>query len=149
MSSSSQFETKFQAKSTHLGEASSHSHDNLEPRRKLGSDGPYKRPKTVLFNDRHWLYIQRRYHMSPRELQIAKLICQGLRNDDIAKNLHITLGTVKTHIRNIYRRVQVESKIAMLLRFVADARELFAQYDQTHLVPAVDLAKPAKIIPAS
>jgi DNA-binding NarL/FixJ family response regulator len=87
--------------------------------------------------------------MSPRELQIAKLICQGFRNDDIAENLHITLGTVKTHIRNIYRRVQVESKIAMLLRFVADARELFAQYDETYLVPAVDLAKPARIIPAS
>jgi len=87
--------------------------------------------------------------MSPRELQVAKLVCQGLRNNDIARNLHITLGTVKTHIRNIYRRVQVESKIAMLLRFVADAREFYNRYDAIHPIPVADLAKPAKIIPAS
>lgn len=134
MSSSSQFEKEFERKGTRLGGGSSRS--------QIGHDAPfYKRPKTVLFNDRHWLYIQRRYHMSPRELQIAKLVCQGFRNDDIARDLHITLGTVKTHIRNIYRRVQVKSKIAMLLRFVADARELFAQYDETYLVPAVDSAR--------
>jgi len=33
-------------------------------------------------------------------------------------------GTVKTHTRNIYRKVRVKSKIGMLLRFVTDAREL-------------------------
>ena len=122
-------------------------HSGIEER--VGDESVFKMPRIALLDEKHWSYLQRRYHMSPRELQIAKLICQGFRNDDIAKNLHITLGTVKTHIRNIYRRVQVESKIAMLLRFVADARELFAQYDETHLIPAIDLAKPAKIIPAS
>jgi DNA-binding NarL/FixJ family response regulator len=84
--------------------------------------------------------------MSPRELQIAKLICQGFRNDDIASDLHITLGTVKTHVRNIYRRVQVKSKISMLLRLVSDAREFFAQYDEITPIPAVDLANTARII---
>ena len=98
---------------------------------------------------KQWLYLQKRYNLTPRERQIAELVCQGLRNGDIAGYLHITLGTVKTHIRNIYRRVRVKSKIAMLLKFVADARELSAKYDATPPIPVVDLAKPARIIPTT
>ena len=59
--------------------------------------------------------------MTNREFQIAKLICQGLNNEEIAKIVNIKNGTVKTHIRNIYRKTWVHNKIAMLLRFVEDA----------------------------
>jgi len=110
-------------------------------------DSSYKQPKVILLTAKQWLYLQNRYNLTPRERQIAELVCQGLRNDDIAKDLHITLGTVKTHVRNIYRRVRVKSKIAMLLRFVADARALSAPYDATPPIPIVDLKEPAKITP--
>jgi len=43
--------------------------------------------------------------------------------------LRIRPGTVKTHTRNIYRKARVKSKIAMLLRFITDARELSITYD--------------------
>jgi DNA-binding NarL/FixJ family response regulator len=78
----------------------------------------------LLLNSRQWLYVQSRYNLTPRERQIAELICQGQRSCNIAGNLHIKPGTVKTHTRNIYRKVRVKSKIAMLLRFVSDTREL-------------------------
>ncbi len=118
-------------------------------KKRVGDESVFKMPRIALLGEKHWSYLQRRYHMSPRELQVAKLVCQGFRNNDISKILHITLGTVKTHIRNIYRRVQVESKISMLLRFVADTREFYDQYDATAPIPVADLAKPAKVIPAS
>ena len=76
-----------------------------------------------LLNGRQWSYVQNRYNLTPRERQIAELICQGLRSCNIAKSLRIKQGTVKTHTRNIYRKVRVQSKIAMLLRFVSDTRE--------------------------
>ena len=78
----------------------------------------------LLLNGRQWLHVQNLYNLTPRERQIAELICQGLRSCNIAKNLRIKQGTVKTHTRNIYRKVRVQSKIAMLLRFVSDTKEL-------------------------
>jgi len=91
-------------------------------------DFQHKRQQVVLISGRQWLYLQNRYNLTPRERQIAEFVCQGIRNNDIAKKLGIKVGTAKTHIRNIYRKVQVKSKIAMLLKFVADSNEFFAQY---------------------
>jgi DNA-binding NarL/FixJ family response regulator len=90
----------------------------------------------MLLNKKQWSYVQRRYELTPRERQIAELICQGLRNGNIAKHLRIKPGTVKTHVRNIYRKARVKSKIGMLLTFVTDARAISAEHDPT---PATNL----------
>lgn len=80
----------------------------------------FNRPGGVLLDEKEWLFLQKRYHMTPRELQVAILICRGFNNSEIAKALKIRHGTVKTHLRNIYRRARVKSKITLLLRFVED-----------------------------
>jgi DNA-binding NarL/FixJ family response regulator len=87
-----------------------------------GDDDPgTERTRISLLNDEHWSFIRRQYSMSPRELQVARLVCEGFNNDEIAGSLKITQGTIKTHIRNIYRRVRVKNKIEMLLKFVDHA----------------------------
>ena len=87
-----------------------------------GRPGPDGLP--ALLDDKQWSYLCRRYELTPREQQIAELVCQGFRNGNIARHLGIRPGTVKTHVRNIYRKVKVKNKINMLLRFVAEARDL-------------------------
>ena len=77
-------------------------------------------PKITLLENNHWSFIQKRYQMTNRELQISKSICDGMTNEDMAGTLNISEGTVKTHIRNIYRKTWVHSKISMLLRFIED-----------------------------
>jgi len=105
----------------------------------VGQDDPgYKQPAVVLLEKKQWSYVQNRYNLTPRERQIAELICQGLRSGSIAKILRIKPGTVKTHTRNIYRKVHVKSKIAMLLRFVTDARDLYNPHEGMHSAPAAD-----------
>ena len=42
--------------------------------------------------------------LSPRELTIASLALQGLSNKGIAKELYISVETLRTHLRNIYRK---------------------------------------------
>ena len=59
--------------------------------------------------------------MTPKEQQVAKFVCQGVSNEDIAGKLLMRPGTVKTHLRNIYRRVRVKNKISLLLQFIEDA----------------------------
>jgi DNA-binding NarL/FixJ family response regulator len=99
------------------------------------NDSADSRSDVILLNDKQWSYVQSRYDLTPRERQIAELICQGYRNGKIASVLRIKPGTVKTHTRNIYRKVHVKSKIGMLLQFVTDTRDLFSQYDGFH--PAI------------
>lgn len=107
-------------------------------------DSFYERLNVVLLDEKHWSYIQRRYHMSPREVQVAKLVCQGHNNEEVAKDLNIRYGTVKTHMRNIYRRIRVKNKIAMLLKFINDATKFAAQSGTTPPIPITEAAKPAK-----
>ena len=80
----------------------------------------------MLLNDQQWSYLQTKYNMTKREMQIAKLVCRGLGNEDIAQSLSIRHGTVKTHIRNLYRKLWVHNKISMLLRFIKDASVFFS-----------------------
>lgn len=91
-----------------------------------------------LLNEKQWSYVQSRYDLTPRELEIAELICRGFRNCRIANLLHIRPGTVKTHTRNIYRKVHVKSKIGMLLRFVTDTRGLLTKYEGFQSAPFTD-----------
>jgi len=94
----------------------------------VSGDCGYKQPDVILLNQKQWSYVQNLYNLTPREREIAELVCKGLRNGNIAKFLHIKPGTVKTHTRNIYRKAHVKSKIAMLLRFVNDSRDLSTPY---------------------
>lgn len=89
-----------------------------------GGDTGYWQPDIILLNEKQWNYVQNRHNLTPRERQIAELVCKGLRNSNIARHLRIKPGTVKTHTRNIYRKVHVKSKISMLLRFLTDSRVL-------------------------
>ncbi len=54
--------------------------------------------------------------MSRRELQVARAYTSGQTYRQIADDLHIAPATVRTHINNIYRKLEVSSKIELLRR---------------------------------
>lgn len=89
----------------------------------------FKRPGGILLDEKQWAFIKDRYHMTPRELQVAILVCRGFSNDEIARALGIKHGTIKTHLRNIYRRVRVKSKITLLLKLVEDVKRHYVSED--------------------
>lgn len=51
-----------------------------------------------------------------RELEILGLLARGLSNADIGEKLHITLGTVKSHLRNIYAKLETDNRVKAVLR---------------------------------
>jgi len=51
-----------------------------------------------------------RSHLSPRELDVMKLIVDGRRNKEIADALAISEGTVKIHVSNILAKLQVADR---------------------------------------
>ena len=58
--------------------------------------------------------------LSKRENQVLKLISDGLKNQEIADQLFVSITTVKTHVHNIYGKMDVRNRTAA----VAKAREL-------------------------
>jgi DNA-binding NarL/FixJ family response regulator len=52
--------------------------------------------------------------LSRRENEILELMSGGLRYKEIAEQLFISTETVRTHIRNIYEKLQVNSRVAAL-----------------------------------
>ncbi|HSG18945.1 MAG TPA: LuxR C-terminal-related transcriptional regulator, partial [Anaerolineae bacterium] len=58
--------------------------------------------------------------LSARELEVLRLIAAGLANREIAEELVVSLGTIKTHINHIYQKLDVRSRT----QAVARAREL-------------------------
>lgn len=54
--------------------------------------------------------------LSKQERNIRDLILAGKSNKDIANELYISLNTVKTHITNIYNKLQVDSRQELLQR---------------------------------
>lgn len=58
--------------------------------------------------------------LSQRELEVLRLIAQGLSNDEISQRLFLALDTVKGHNRRIYGKLQVQRRTEAIIR----AREL-------------------------
>jgi two-component system, NarL family, nitrate/nitrite response regulator NarL len=48
--------------------------------------------------------------LTARELEIARLLADGLSNKEIAGRLHIELATVKNHVHNILRKLRVSRR---------------------------------------
>lgn len=53
--------------------------------------------------------------LTPREIEIVKMVATGLRNKVIADRLSISEGTVKIHLHNIYEKLGVDGRLELVL----------------------------------
>ena len=51
--------------------------------------------------------------LSPRELEVAMLLTQGLRQEDIAKRLSLSAKTVNTHKTRLFEKLRIQDSIAL------------------------------------
>jgi DNA-binding NarL/FixJ family response regulator len=56
------------------------------------------------------------YPLTERELDVLRLIVDGCSNAEIAEKLFITVGTVKTHVRNILNKLCVNDRTQVAVR---------------------------------
>jgi DNA-binding NarL/FixJ family response regulator len=56
------------------------------------------------------------YPLTHRELEVLQLIVDGYSNAQIAEKLYITVGTVKTHVRNILNKLAADDRTQVAVR---------------------------------
>ena len=56
-----------------------------------------------------------RFGLTARELEVLRLVADGLRNQEVATALSITLGTVNRHLENIYTKMGVRVRTEAVL----------------------------------
>jgi DNA-binding NarL/FixJ family response regulator len=56
--------------------------------------------------------------LTGREAEILAQLAQGRRNKEIADQLHVSLDTVRTHLRHIYEKLHVNSRTEALLQYL-------------------------------
>jgi two-component system, NarL family, nitrate/nitrite response regulator NarL len=54
--------------------------------------------------------------LTSREQQVLELLAAGLNNRDIARQLGVTYGTVRTHVRNLLAKIGVHSRLEAVAR---------------------------------
>lgn len=60
------------------------------------------------------------YDLTPREVEILEQLKAGLSYEKIAANLFISYGTVRKHIENTYRKLQVHNKVEAVQKAVRE-----------------------------
>ena len=53
--------------------------------------------------------------LTAREIEIVRMVAEGLRNKEVAAKLSISEGTVKMHLHNVYEKVHVDGRLALTL----------------------------------
>jgi DNA-binding NarL/FixJ family response regulator len=61
--------------------------------------------------------------LTPRQWELLRLVATGRTNTQVARRLGVSEGTVRKHLENIYRQLQVSSRTAAVTRVFPDWAE--------------------------
>jgi LuxR family maltose regulon positive regulatory protein len=86
-------------------------------------------PKSEIRNQKHLHRTQVQVsEISERELEVLRLIAEGYSNQEIADKLVVALSTVKTHVNNLYSKLDVTNRVQAVSR----AQELNLLHTTNH-----------------
>jgi DNA-binding NarL/FixJ family response regulator len=66
--------------------------------------------------------------LSPREQDAMFFTCQGMKNQQIAFQMGISVATVKSYLQNVFNKIGVRSKTELRLKFVNFDFEKYSPY---------------------
>jgi DNA-binding NarL/FixJ family response regulator len=51
--------------------------------------------------------------LTPQEVQIARLVAEGLSNKEVAAQLYLSPRTIDSHLRNVFAKLSIRSRIQL------------------------------------
>ena len=91
--------------------------NGLRDDRQLPADlsGP---PERGLMTERHWELAEEFGSLTPRETAVCRLLLQAITRAEIAKSLGISPRTVRQHLEQIHRKLNVTNRVGVVLRII-------------------------------
>ena len=82
---------------------------NEPPTPKASDQARYVASTLELYSDK--------YKLTARERDVLRAIINGKDNQNIASEMHLALGTVKTHTHNIFKKTNTKTRQELLQKF--------------------------------
>lgn len=60
----------------------------------------------------------KRYNLTPQEGRVVECMLHFRSNQDISRELHISLNTVKQHAKNVYRKIGINKRMELVAQFM-------------------------------
>lgn len=57
--------------------------------------------------------LKEKYFLSDREMEVVELLAKGMTNQLVSERLHISVNTVKSHIKRIYKKLGVSNRLQL------------------------------------
>lgn len=58
--------------------------------------------------------------LTNREIEILKLVVEGKNNTEIAKELIVSVNTVKAHLTNIFQKMKVKDRVQAVVKAIQE-----------------------------
>ena len=68
--------------------------------------------------------LRRRHHLTSREVEICMLVHKGLTDPEIASVLNIAYSTVRTHLNNLFTKLDVTTRSELIYILLDGAAEI-------------------------
>lgn len=89
------------------GGLESASSERIDPWRQYCSSDEFLRSRVTAFN-----------HFTPRQQEVVELVLHGMSNREIGEHLKIDVETVKVHLKEIFIRVNVHRRSALVAKLL-------------------------------
>ncbi|OHB61537.1 MAG: hypothetical protein A2167_02870 [Planctomycetes bacterium RBG_13_46_10] len=87
---------------------------------------------TGIFSKSEWEEIIEKLSLSPRQAEVIQRILSGRSDKQIARDLHISVPTVRTHLNRAFLRFGVQDRIELVIHVFSKFREMCRASGQSH-----------------
>lgn len=89
----------------------------------------------AIFTDQQWESLEARLSLPPRQCQVIRHLFHGHSDKQIAEAIGVALPTVRSHLRRVYTRFNVQDRTELVLHIV---REFIHMNDLSNNVISCD-----------
>lgn len=57
-------------------------------------------------------------NLTKRESEVISILLTGKSNDEIAKNLHVSVNTIRTHLGSCYKKLKVKNRTELVIKYL-------------------------------
>ncbi len=76
-----------------------------------------------LFTTEEWRELAKALHLTRRQRQVARRLCLGLKNREMAEEMSVAEDTIRLHMRELYRKLGVGQRVGVVVKLVLAHRQ--------------------------